>query len=141
MIPSFGNQVLLHTKLHQPRVTADLVQRSRLKAALDDSLDRPLILVAAPAGFGKTTLASSWIEDLLSEPTRHEPIQNSTSQIPNLKSQIPNRPAWLSLDEADGLSLIHISEPTRPYSISYAVFCLKKKKKTTPFLLQITLFL
>ena len=25
------------------------------------------------------------------------------------------------------LSLIHISEPTRPYSISYAVFCLKKK--------------
>eukprot|EP00826_Nyctotherus_ovalis_P015383 TRINITY_DN14367_c0_g1_i5.p1 TRINITY_DN14367_c0_g1~~TRINITY_DN14367_c0_g1_i5.p1 ORF type:complete len:487 (-),score=66.29 TRINITY_DN14367_c0_g1_i5:45-1505(-) len=28
-----------------------------------------------------------------------------------------------------GLSLIHISEPTRPLYISYAVFCLKKKKK------------
>src|SRR5665254_10598 len=27
-----------------------------------------------------------------------------------------------------GLSLIHISEPTRLLSISYAVFCLKKKK-------------
>ena len=27
-----------------------------------------------------------------------------------------------------GLSLIHISEPTRPRLISYAVFCLKKKK-------------
>ena len=26
------------------------------------------------------------------------------------------------------LSLIHISEPTRPYSISYAVFCLKQKQ-------------
>ena len=26
------------------------------------------------------------------------------------------------------LSLIHISEPTRPISISYAVFCLKKMK-------------
>ena len=26
------------------------------------------------------------------------------------------------------LSLIHISEPTRPEPISYAVFCLKKKK-------------
>ena len=25
------------------------------------------------------------------------------------------------------LSLIHISEPTRPLYISYAVFCLKKK--------------
>eukprot|EP00831_Metopus_contortus_P059110 TRINITY_DN51130_c0_g1_i2.p1 TRINITY_DN51130_c0_g1~~TRINITY_DN51130_c0_g1_i2.p1 ORF type:complete len:121 (-),score=20.89 TRINITY_DN51130_c0_g1_i2:35-397(-) len=29
------------------------------------------------------------------------------------------------------LSLIHISEPTRPLYISYAVFCLKKKKKNT----------
>ena len=27
-----------------------------------------------------------------------------------------------------GLSLIHISEPTRQAEISYAVFCLKKKK-------------
>ena len=27
-----------------------------------------------------------------------------------------------------GLSLIHISEPTRLGMISYAVFCLKKKK-------------
>ena len=29
----------------------------------------------------------------------------------------------------DILSLIHISEPTRQAEISYAVFCLKKKKK------------
>ena len=29
----------------------------------------------------------------------------------------------------DELSLIHISEPTRQAEISYAVFCLKKKKK------------
>eukprot|EP00658_Telonema_sp_P-2_P033454 TRINITY_DN24554_c0_g1_i2.p1 TRINITY_DN24554_c0_g1~~TRINITY_DN24554_c0_g1_i2.p1 ORF type:complete len:138 (-),score=19.23 TRINITY_DN24554_c0_g1_i2:66-479(-) len=33
------------------------------------------------------------------------------------------------------LSLIHISEPTRLLSISYAVFCLKKKKKTQRILL------
>eukprot|EP00658_Telonema_sp_P-2_P019044 TRINITY_DN1746_c0_g1_i3.p1 TRINITY_DN1746_c0_g1~~TRINITY_DN1746_c0_g1_i3.p1 ORF type:complete len:129 (-),score=12.17 TRINITY_DN1746_c0_g1_i3:30-416(-) len=32
------------------------------------------------------------------------------------------------------LSLIHISEPTRLLSISYAVFCLKKKKKTNNML-------
>src|SRR5674536_124113 len=31
--------------------------------------------------------------------------------------------------KGDGLSLIHISEPTRLLSISYAVFCLKKKTK------------
>src|SRR5660398_54278 len=30
---------------------------------------------------------------------------------------------------AQGLSLIHISEPTSLRRISYAVFCLKKKKK------------
>ena len=30
------------------------------------------------------------------------------------------------------LSLIHISEPTRRTPISYAVFCLKKKKKPKP---------
>ena len=29
------------------------------------------------------------------------------------------------------LSLIHISEPTRLLSISYAVFCLKKKNNIT----------
>ncbi len=33
------------------------------------------------------------------------------------------------LDTPVVLSLIHISEPTRPRLISYAVFCLKKKKK------------
>ena len=31
----------------------------------------------------------------------------------------------------EALSLIHISEPTRQAEISYAVFCLKKKKKKT----------
>ena len=36
---------------------------------------------------------------------------------------------------AGALSLIHISEPTRLGMISYAVFCLKKKKKTTVRLL------
>ncbi len=33
------------------------------------------------------------------------------------------------LDTRVVLSLIHISEPTRQEAISYAVFCLKKKKK------------
>eukprot|EP00658_Telonema_sp_P-2_P017116 TRINITY_DN16628_c0_g1_i6.p2 TRINITY_DN16628_c0_g1~~TRINITY_DN16628_c0_g1_i6.p2 ORF type:complete len:171 (+),score=54.52 TRINITY_DN16628_c0_g1_i6:174-686(+) len=41
--------------------------------------------------------------------------------------------AWCGLMGASGvliLSLIHISEPTRLLSISYAVFCLKKKKQS-----------
>ena len=39
--------------------------------------------------------------------------------------------AWLNeVTHSKELSLIHISEPTRRTPISYAVFCLKKKKKT-----------
>ena len=36
--------------------------------------------------------------------------------------------ALVIVDQFIDLSLIHISEPTRLLSISYAVFCLKKKK-------------
>src|SRR5450756_1138284 len=36
---------------------------------------------------------------------------------------------WSIFRRGDFLSLIHISEPTRLGMISYAVFCLKKKKK------------
>ena len=35
----------------------------------------------------------------------------------------------VGIDDALGLSLIHISEPTRLGMNSYAVFCVKKKKK------------
>eukprot|EP00831_Metopus_contortus_P081492 TRINITY_DN8581_c0_g1_i3.p1 TRINITY_DN8581_c0_g1~~TRINITY_DN8581_c0_g1_i3.p1 ORF type:complete len:271 (-),score=53.12 TRINITY_DN8581_c0_g1_i3:54-866(-) len=41
------------------------------------------------------------------------------------KSNFASQPSSSLID----LSLIHISEPTRPLYISYAVFCLKKKKK------------
>src|SRR5678816_3554269 len=34
---------------------------------------------------------------------------------------------WMNTGDISYLSLIHISEPTRLLSISYAVFCLKKK--------------
>ena len=34
---------------------------------------------------------------------------------------------YVILEQLERLSLIHISEPTRPLYISYAVFCLKKK--------------
>src|SRR5678815_5922678 len=38
-----------------------------------------------------------------------------------------------AIDNVYILSLIHISEPTRLLSISYAVFCLKKKTDTSRF--------
>lgn len=55
-----GQQVLLATKLHVPRAHPDFVPRPRLTASLDAGLARGVILVSAPAGFGKTSLLADW---------------------------------------------------------------------------------
>lgn len=68
---------LLRTKLFVPRSQQGLVARPRLLQRLDEGLSRTLTLVAAPAGFGKTTLLSAWI------------------------AARGQRAAWLSLDEGD----------------------------------------
>ena len=68
---------ILRTKLHRPPVTGDLVPRCELVAWLHRHRRQPLTLVSAPAGYGKTTLVSHWI-DTWDRPT-----------------------AWLSLDEQD----------------------------------------
>ncbi len=68
---------ILATKLFIPAPGQNLVARPRLLARLDEGLGRPLTLVSASAGFGKTTLLSAWIAG------RGQPA------------------AWLSLDEAD----------------------------------------
>jgi LuxR family maltose regulon positive regulatory protein len=78
----------LQTKLYMPRRRPGLVERPRLLERLADGLRQghKLILISAPAGFGKTTLLSEWIGDLRSVPG---------------DTQIENRIAWLSLDEDD----------------------------------------
>ena len=45
-----------------------------------------------------------------------------------VKSELYKEYMDSSDDSYENLSLIHISEPTRQAEISYAVFCLKKKK-------------
>jgi LuxR family maltose regulon positive regulatory protein len=52
-------EVLLHTKLHLPRLRPPLVERPRLLTALDRGRAGKLALVSAPAGFGKTTLVAT----------------------------------------------------------------------------------
>ena len=47
--------VVLATKLYLPRLQSGFVPRPRLAAQLDEALARDLILVCAPAGFGKTS--------------------------------------------------------------------------------------
>ncbi len=81
-IQSRSGPLILQTKLNRPGVTRNLVIRPRLLKILNDGLEGALTLVIAPAGFGKTTLASSWIQNL----------SESDPPIPS---------AWLSLNESD----------------------------------------
>ena len=51
---------LIATKLNIPSLRSGLVRRNRLFPMLDDGLQVPLTLMAAPAGFGKSMLAADW---------------------------------------------------------------------------------
>jgi LuxR family maltose regulon positive regulatory protein len=75
---------LLTTKLHMPPPRSGLVKRPRLVERLDGGLrqDHRLTLIAAPAGFGKTTLATEW-------------LYSKNKQVSSCSI------AWLSLDEGD----------------------------------------
>lgn len=53
---------LIKTKLYRPHLPVDLVPRPHLTAWLDERSYRPLTLVSAPAGYGKSTLISSWLD-------------------------------------------------------------------------------
>lgn len=77
MVSQHSNLEIIHTKLHRPPVPSDLVVREQLIDRLNKRLNRPLSLVCAPAGYGKSTLVSSWLE---------------TCDLPTV---------WLSLDEGD----------------------------------------
>ena len=77
---------LLITKLFIPPTRPDLVSRPRLIERLNAGLHRKLTLISAPAGFGKTTLVTEWLDHL----------QRYTKNI----SQAEYKITWLSLDEA-----------------------------------------
>lgn len=55
------SEVLIKTKLNVPVSGPGIISRPRLDHALDDGLGRRLTLVAAPAGFGKTTAVAEWL--------------------------------------------------------------------------------
>jgi LuxR family transcriptional regulator, maltose regulon positive regulatory protein len=77
---------LLATKLFIPPGGKNLVERPRLFEKLNQSLlpGNRLTIISAPAGFGKTTLISTWVAYLKSLEQQHPPLIS-----------------WLSLDEED----------------------------------------
>lgn len=54
---------LSRSKLHRPRLAADLIQRKRLLEWFETNQTKPVILLAAPVGFGKTSLLGTWSEN------------------------------------------------------------------------------
>src|SRR5215216_1395560 len=59
--------LILATKFYIPRPRVDLVRRPRLFTRLDAAISVPLTIVAAPAGFGKTTIISAWLRERMSD--------------------------------------------------------------------------
>ncbi|MCK4791594.1 MAG: response regulator, partial [Desulfobacteraceae bacterium] len=76
-ITESASEPILRTKLHRPPVTADIIPRARLVKQLEEGRTRAMTLISAPAGYGKTILASQWLE---------------ACQYPS---------AWVSLDQSD----------------------------------------
>ncbi|HLK73995.1 MAG TPA: LuxR C-terminal-related transcriptional regulator [Streptosporangiaceae bacterium] len=74
---------LLETKLYLPRSRRGLVLRPRLIERLDPAIAPKLVLVSAPAGFGKTTLLTEWLAA--------RPAAPADEQLA----------AWVSLDRGD----------------------------------------
>ncbi len=72
--------LLLESKLHVPRRRRGVVPRARLDRRLDRDALPAVVLVSAPAGFGKTTLLAEWLA---------------------ADDETTKRTAWLSLDRRD----------------------------------------
>ena len=68
---------ILYTKLQRPAAAPDILPRARLLEQLDKGRQVTLTLISAPAGYGKSTLASRWV---------------ASCECPS---------GWVSLDESD----------------------------------------
>jgi LuxR family maltose regulon positive regulatory protein len=53
---------ILQTKLHRPPIDGTHLHREHLLDRLSQARHQPLALVSAPAGYGKSTLVSCWLE-------------------------------------------------------------------------------
>jgi LuxR family maltose regulon positive regulatory protein len=51
---------LLSIKLQAPPLPSRILTRPQLLQMLEDGLEKRLTLVAAPAGYGKSTLLAAW---------------------------------------------------------------------------------
>jgi LuxR family transcriptional regulator, maltose regulon positive regulatory protein len=120
---------ILTTKLFIPPPPPKAVLRPRLMNLLNEGLHRKLTLISAPAGFGKTTLVSTWVagdskkagwlslEEVDGDPTRFltylvaalRMVAPNTGEgvLASLQSAQPSPTAWLLPDLINEISTIH----------------------------------
>ncbi|MEO7908959.1 MAG: LuxR C-terminal-related transcriptional regulator [Roseiflexaceae bacterium] len=88
---------LLATKLYIPALRPQLVSRPRLVERVQTGLLGKLTLIAAPAGFGKTTLLSAW----LATRTAARGLRTEADSFDHQSSANNPAVAWVSLDADD----------------------------------------
>ncbi|HSP53127.1 MAG TPA: LuxR C-terminal-related transcriptional regulator [Cryobacterium sp.] len=84
-----ASNLILASKLRRPTVVTGAIERPRLLERLDRGVPRTATIIAAPAGYGKSVLASQWME----------------------RAALPS--AWLSLEPGDGDLDLFLSYLTR----------------------------
>ncbi len=90
---------LIQTKIQPPRTSDKLIDRPRLREKLDQGLRRKLVLVSAPAGYGKTTLLVSWLRD------------------------VERTVAWISLDEHDNDVMLFLQYVVSAIRVTFSSAC------------------
>jgi LuxR family transcriptional regulator, maltose regulon positive regulatory protein len=85
---------VLQTRLYRPQPPGSLLVRPALVELLDFETPKVLTLVIAPAGFGKTTLVSSRLDE-----KQYQDIHNKPDCLPS---------AWLTIDKNDQSFIIFL---------------------------------
>ncbi len=88
---------ILATKLYSPPLREDHISRPRLIQQLQTGVSRKLTLVSAPAGFGKTTLISDWLNQQTTpfiwyqlDETDSDPVRFITHLLAGIRQHLPN---------------------------------------------------
>jgi LuxR family transcriptional regulator, maltose regulon positive regulatory protein len=111
---------LIATKMFIPRAQRTLIARLRLVHLLDAYHNYALTLVAAPAGFGKTTLVATWLAERMHAAGRR--IGEEAQAVPAASRLQRAACAWVSLDSSDNdpaqfwayvFAALHAHEPDR----------------------------